>query len=233
MAAVRIGEFVEGKWGYIDKQGTLVIQPQFDTAGPFRNGLAVVANDRKFGYIDKTGKIVIPLQFASAGSFSEGLASVRIGDYMAGKDGYIDEQGKIVIEPQFDSAFPFNGGLADVRIGDKYGFIDKTGKIVIPPQFDFAELIFFGARSRAGRRRRDRQIRLRRHARQNGDRAAIRVRGPIFGVGWIGGGANGYGRKRQVRIYRPVGLLWEGHGAEEHIARSRRVLPVQLGVACG
>ena len=30
------------KWGYIDKAGTMVIEPQFDRAGSFSEGLAAV-----------------------------------------------------------------------------------------------------------------------------------------------------------------------------------------------
>jgi hypothetical protein len=50
------------KYGYIDKTGKLVIDPQFDFAGEFNGGLADVVmgrgNDRKRGYIDKGGKYV-------------------------------------------------------------------------------------------------------------------------------------------------------------------------------
>jgi len=46
----------------IDKTGKLVIQPQFDGAAPFSDGLAKVGMgkypDTKIGYIDKTGKYV-------------------------------------------------------------------------------------------------------------------------------------------------------------------------------
>ncbi|MBN1460634.1 MAG: WG repeat-containing protein, partial [Armatimonadetes bacterium] len=33
---------VDGKWGYIDKTGTIRIQPQFDDARDFSDGLAAV-----------------------------------------------------------------------------------------------------------------------------------------------------------------------------------------------
>ena len=59
------------KWGYIDKTGAWVIQPQFDTACPFPEGLAAVGNTElrrqarftlRWSFIDKTGKVVIALQ---------------------------------------------------------------------------------------------------------------------------------------------------------------------------
>jgi hypothetical protein len=53
---------VDGKWGYIDRTGTIVIPPQFGFAGSFSEGLArvLVGNMEtgKWGYIDHTGAYV-------------------------------------------------------------------------------------------------------------------------------------------------------------------------------
>jgi len=48
----------ETKWGFIDKAGKFVINPQFDEAMSFNDGLARVKLGRKIGYIDATGKYV-------------------------------------------------------------------------------------------------------------------------------------------------------------------------------
>ena len=69
--------------------GTIVINPQFDDASSFSDGLALVRIGDKSGFIDKTGSVVINLQFDDADSFSEGLARVRIGDSETGKWGFI------------------------------------------------------------------------------------------------------------------------------------------------
>ena len=50
---------VNERWGYIDKTGKIVINPQFDEAGTFSDGLAVVRLGDKFGYIDTSGKIAV------------------------------------------------------------------------------------------------------------------------------------------------------------------------------
>src|SRR5215467_1047535 len=39
LAAVRVGEYLSGKWGFIDKQGKLVIPAQYEGAGSFSDGL--------------------------------------------------------------------------------------------------------------------------------------------------------------------------------------------------
>jgi hypothetical protein len=66
-----------GKYGYIDKTGKIVINPQFDCAENFSEGLAVVCIGRERGFIATSGKRINNDQFDSAHSFSEGLAAVR------------------------------------------------------------------------------------------------------------------------------------------------------------
>src|SRR6218665_2970306 len=78
---------IEGKWGYINKTGKIVIKLQFDEARGFREGLANIKLDSKWGYINKTGKIVINPRFDMAWHFEEGLAVIGLD----GKLGYIDK----------------------------------------------------------------------------------------------------------------------------------------------
>jgi hypothetical protein len=136
-----------GKVGYINRKGEVVVAPQFALGFPFSEGLAVVCVDAdgKCGFIDQTGKIVIPTEFKQAMRFSEGLAAIKVAD----KIGFIDQTGRIVIAPQFSSRgvfemYIFSEGLAQARIEDKIGFIDKTGKFAIPTQFDDAAPFFDG-----------------------------------------------------------------------------------------
>jgi hypothetical protein len=135
----------DGKYGFIDKTGKIIINPQFNNARSFSEGLASVCiggngflcQGGNWGFIDKTGKIIINPQFDFAFPFSEGLANVNIGN----KYGYIDKTGKIVINPQFDDADDFSEGLASVCKGGngvsceggKWGYIDKTGKYIWNP----------------------------------------------------------------------------------------------------
>ena len=52
------------KWGYIDKKGQYVINPQFSDADWFSDGLARVENkDGKYGFIDKKGTYKIPAKY--------------------------------------------------------------------------------------------------------------------------------------------------------------------------
>lgn len=62
--------------GYIDKSGSMVIEPRFDDATDFANGLAAVSRDGEWGYIDVRGEWVIPPQFEDANPFGAGGAAM-------------------------------------------------------------------------------------------------------------------------------------------------------------
>ena len=117
LAAVKIGD----RWGYIGKQGKMVINPQFDNALDFFNGLACVEMNGKWGFIDIQGNMFINPIFDNIYSFSEGLAAVKIAE----KWGFIDVQGKMVINPIFDEVRPFYDGFARIKIAGKWGFISR------------------------------------------------------------------------------------------------------------
>lgn len=60
------------KWGYSSVDQNVLIQPQYEDAGWFYGGYAVVKKGGKYGYIDRTGKVVIPFKYFSAKPFRYG-----------------------------------------------------------------------------------------------------------------------------------------------------------------
>ena len=137
---------VDGKWGYIDRTGAMVIPATFDTAEDFSEGLAAVISQDKYGYIDVHGVLKIPYQFDQVSEFVNGLAVVKLccGRNPSPNDqwGFIDTKGKYVINPQFTFAMPFFGDLAPVQQGGQFwGFINRKGKFVIPATFAGAGVV--------------------------------------------------------------------------------------------
>ena len=55
-AATLFPAAVDGRCGFIDKTGVFSINPQFDEAMDFQNGLAQVKIGRVVGYVDTAGK---------------------------------------------------------------------------------------------------------------------------------------------------------------------------------
>jgi len=100
----------QGKTGFIDTSGKLVIAAQYEDAGDFSEGLAAVqvkgelrwcppdasgsrqGSPKRFGYIDTSGAMVIPPQFESAGAFHDGWAPVSDCE----RRGSVDRNGKTV-----------------------------------------------------------------------------------------------------------------------------------------
>ncbi|HET8667395.1 MAG TPA: WG repeat-containing protein [Terriglobales bacterium] len=111
------------KYGFVNHDGNVVIEPQFADAGNFGNGLAPIRKSDKYGYIEHSGKVAIAPQFDEAGAFSEELARVRVG----AKFGFIDKHGAWVINPSFDEAGDFRHGLARVKSSGEWYFIDRGG----------------------------------------------------------------------------------------------------------
>lgn len=139
---------VDGKCGYINRQGRMVIQPQSGFSGEFHDGLAMARDGKRIIYIDKTGKEVFASPFTlDHQPFSGGFAHGSIGL----KFHYCDTKGKLL--PGFHAGTtPFSEGMAAVGVNParfdpalrtkemewtptKWGFIDSTGKMVIPANY--------------------------------------------------------------------------------------------------
>jgi hypothetical protein len=101
------------RYGYKDKSGMIVIDPLFDEAGEFKDGLALVKVDGDLGFIDPQGKTVVEPEWEELHPFKDDLARVRSG----GKYGFVDRKGKVVVEPRFKTAGDFSEGLAPVILG--------------------------------------------------------------------------------------------------------------------
>jgi hypothetical protein len=139
----------DGKYGYIDRNGKIVISAQFEQARDFSEGLATVKIGDKYGCIDANGKIVIPARFDYINEFKNGLAEITLDRLEKGK---IDKTGKIVTAPSSPKPTPLGDDNRDPNLArdvltlierdGKYGYEDGSRKIVIPARFDFAANLF-------------------------------------------------------------------------------------------
>jgi hypothetical protein len=130
------------KFGFINRSGTVVVQPQYDAVGECREGRIRVTVGSLSGYMDTTGKLVIEARYDTAGEFKNERAVVRMGD----KYELIDPAGKLIAQIPYRVLGDFHQGLLRVqasgrtddagkRLPTTYGFVDRQGKIVIEPKF--------------------------------------------------------------------------------------------------
>jgi len=53
----------QGKWGFVDTTGNVIVKPIYDYVGNFINGRANIEINGKQGYINKKGTVVIKQKF--------------------------------------------------------------------------------------------------------------------------------------------------------------------------
>lgn len=116
------------KFGYMDKEGNLILAYKYDNAYEFSEDLARVYLTKKgidyYGFIDNKGIEVIPLKYEFGESFSEGLALVRLNR----RFGYINKSGEVIIPFNFDDADSFIDAKARVKIRNREFYINRTGQ---------------------------------------------------------------------------------------------------------
>jgi WG repeat protein len=100
----------EDGYGYIDRDGKLVIGHRFRAASLFHDDLAVVVMPAEVGLGIQQGTL--------------NLTNPREGYFT----GVIDRAGRFVVPPVYDWAKVHPGGLVQVKFGDRIGYLDATGK---------------------------------------------------------------------------------------------------------
>ncbi|MBO9198696.1 MULTISPECIES: WG repeat-containing protein [Niastella] len=123
----------DGKVGYINNTGAVVIKPVFHNGTDFSEGLAAVRPNGRYGYINEQGKFVIQPEFDLAYGFNNGLALV----YKNGQSYFIDKTGKAALPAVYNEVRPINPRKAILTTqSKKQGLIDMvTKKLIIDTVF--------------------------------------------------------------------------------------------------
>ena len=136
-----------GLWGYMNRAGKVVIEPQWDEVDLFDRGVAVVSNntgdhEEKVFLIDETGQPIPD----PAWEYQYGDIIV---DPETGKCGYYDRNSRFLQEPVFPALFTFNSADAEFLFVTEYnsmeeeddwpvyGVIRKVdGKLIVPMEYN-------------------------------------------------------------------------------------------------
>lgn len=153
LVAVRDGV---DRWGYLSKRFRFHIDPTFEDARDFHDGIAAVKVDGKWGFIHAGGRWEIEPQFDDADDFDDAVGSNdfedarHVRDKREGRDmstaglyamikldgrwGYVDRRASRGLAPQFKSAEPFFRGLARVDRDDSFAYVTETGQVIWDPR---------------------------------------------------------------------------------------------------
>lgn len=125
----------DGKFGFLDPTGKVVIKPQFESVGYFKNGVTwAKTTDGKVGYIDESGAWLINPQFTVGGNFDaeSGMARIKTGSEW----GYTNKEGNVLRVKESTVWEDFADGLAMGKKDGLFGYFNNKGEWIIKPQFD-------------------------------------------------------------------------------------------------
>lgn len=140
-AVLRVAKNKDGAYGYIDENRTLVIEPKYNMAYPFKNNKALVSLLGKWIYIDKMGNLIEKLRYSDVFQVSDKL----LGFKENGLYGFMDASGQVIHTAQFSNvtSTEFQDGKGFVKKPfvliekqKKIGIMDFEGKILTTPQYE-------------------------------------------------------------------------------------------------
>ena len=123
---------INQKWGLIDTEGKLVVEPQYDAIGEFQpSGLAVMQRNGLVGIFDHRPVEVIAPLFEDAKILNKSLISVKT----KGSWKVINLKGQTVLPPGFQDVENINEEVIKFKINDQWGLVDKFGNQLCAPKF--------------------------------------------------------------------------------------------------
>lgn len=99
-------------FGFVNREGALVISGPFTTASTFSDERALVQRKGRFGFIDVTGHEVVPCKLAWAERFSGGRAWVRRSHRGPAQAIDVNDDVKVTAPEGFSLLAPFLSGVA-------------------------------------------------------------------------------------------------------------------------
>ena len=126
-------EFVDKRYGYINKDGSVFIKADLIDGTYFTEGLAYIYSEDRRGFIDTNGLMKIPMEDNIVGyPFSDGIAAISNKE---NKIAFIDKSGKQILGFDYMEPAYFKCGVAKANIDGISGLMDKEGKLLIIPQY--------------------------------------------------------------------------------------------------
>lgn len=128
--------FDYGKWGFLAKDGSNVIDAVYDFVYPFYKGTAIVKYNNQWGVIDKDGNFIVkPLYWNVKRVEYNGKVFFHVFKKQA-RFGLIDTEGNTVLYPEFLKAGNFKQGMLAVKYKQGWTFIDSTQQLISTPQYE-------------------------------------------------------------------------------------------------
>lgn len=113
---------LNGKYGYINLSGELVVPCVYDVIYSFSEDLAAVKNGGKWGFINRNCELVVQYLYDGVRSFSKGVAQVKAND----KYGLINTSGEILVPCVCEYIAHYSEDVAWLIIDGKPSYVNLT-----------------------------------------------------------------------------------------------------------
>lgn len=158
----------QGKFGFRDTRGRLIIPNRYDSAKSFSEQRAAFKLLGKWGYLDTNDKIIVNPTYDFAGDFVNGHAIVinkkkyglidrngsmqiaiqydsiirkqqKLFVYQNGYVGLASEDGRLLVQPHYNNIEILPNNQLLVNLNDNFGVISTDGLNIIPIQYNSLE----------------------------------------------------------------------------------------------
>ena len=125
---IALVEFSDGQKGGIDETGKVLFTADFDSAGPYRKGLAEYRRKvNRFNWGVVAGAVLGGL------GGSGGSDDMLPLSYDGVKRGYMDSRGRIIVDSRADEVYPMTDWGTFVKNKGLLGFVNRQGEYIITP----------------------------------------------------------------------------------------------------
>ncbi|TGL44632.1 WG repeat-containing protein [Leptospira perdikensis] len=134
-AIYRLGEHHRDPKGFLDKNGNLLGDVEYENAFRFQDGYAIVQNNGKQGIINTKGKLILPIKYDFLSNIHDGWAIFKRDEHQ----GLVNIQGieKKFTHENYDIRNYFYHGTIQFYHYKKLGLMDSNFKVIIPPKYDY------------------------------------------------------------------------------------------------
>jgi hypothetical protein len=124
---------VDKKWGLINADGQIIVDPIYDAIGEFKQfGYAVMQRNGRVGMLQSDGTELIAPAYDDVKVLDSTLIAVKVMEDWK----VINTTGQIVLEQDYDRIRVWPGGYLAYMQNGFWGMVDYTGRTICRPQFE-------------------------------------------------------------------------------------------------
>lgn len=121
-----------GKYGFKNQPGQIIIANRYEDVKPFHQGFAAVKLNNHWGFINIDERLVVQPRYDSVGHFTDGICITKSSTGL----GVINEQGDEIIANEYQSIIKLTNGNFRVQKTGHWGVLNEDGSILIHPKYD-------------------------------------------------------------------------------------------------